>query len=196
LTSSALAHNLCAGVLVNSPTVTLRAVNREAALFPTAASVTIARVASPLVTKRTFDKAITDALRYALRGNPRLIAKGDLICCRVNLSQAEVSSQPSEDLVLYRRSGYRSASMISFRTLIQIFDRAPHTNLVFFQVKQFEIPSRTEQDSTFQRQVQAWLDPRQSRVIEDGIINVPAPRAIMDSDVGQWISSSTGSDYE
>jgi hypothetical protein len=58
--------------------------------IPTAQSITIVRVASPVSTQRKYQPIILRALRKYFEGKRRLLVKGDLIAVAVDTSNASI----------------------------------------------------------------------------------------------------------
>jgi peroxin-6 len=58
--------------------------------IPTAQSITVARVASPVTTQRKYQPIILRALRKYFDGERRLLTKGDLIAVPVDVSNVNI----------------------------------------------------------------------------------------------------------
>jgi len=58
--------------------------------IPTAQSITVAKVASPVTTQRKYQPIILRALRKYFEGRRRLLRKGDLIAVAVDASNANI----------------------------------------------------------------------------------------------------------
>jgi len=58
--------------------------------IPTAQSITVARVASPVTTQRKYQPILLRALRNYFEGKRRLLKKGDLIAVAVDVSNAAI----------------------------------------------------------------------------------------------------------
>nr|GAT57587.1 predicted protein [Mycena chlorophos] len=73
--------------------------------IPTAKAVTIARVASPFSTHKSYENACVAALRAYFAGPPRIVKKGDLVCVGVIKGQDEeeeaTSSQRTDEVVYF-----------------------------------------------------------------------------------------------
>lgn len=64
--------------------------------IPTAQSITVTRVASPLTTQRKFQPLLLRALRKYFDGKRRLLKKGDVIAVTVDVSNSTIFEDGSD----------------------------------------------------------------------------------------------------
>ncbi|KZT66717.1 AAA-domain-containing protein [Daedalea quercina L-15889] len=177
-----LLHNVTSGTHTPSREVCLRPspFGSQKPSIPTARSVTIARVASPVTTDRTYQSLFLRALQDYFKDTMRLVKQGDIITVKINTD--EVMWQTDADSKVDLSSGEGEASFeYKFMDAADVADE-----LAFFVVTNIEhhIVSSNGDASLSASDIYlgstvgelgCWIDPSVTRMIQTGVEHAKVP---------------------
>lgn len=163
--------------------------------IPTAQSITVARVASPVTMQRKYQQILLRALRKYFDGKRRLLKKGDLIAVPVDVSNATIfedrldgadgrAKQESLDEIIDL-----SVFPCTFgSTCSSLYRAAPEYGspnaVAYFRVVNVEhniarsSQESSEPDSHFAAlmgELGCWMDPSSTRLVQTGVENAFVP---------------------
>ncbi|KAF7311671.1 AAA domain-containing protein [Mycena kentingensis (nom. inval.)] len=148
-----LLHNTCRGA---SPSLILHPTpfGSGPPAIPTAKSVTIARVASPVSTNRIYQNAFLYALRTHFTSSKRLVKQGDLVAVGVNADNQD-DDEPEQS-------------------------PSQHADeIVYFLVTNIEHDVVAVHDSYLDvtgGELGCWIDPKATRLVQSGLEHYRVPR--------------------
>ncbi|KAJ8515523.1 hypothetical protein ONZ45_g7081 [Pleurotus djamor] len=142
--------------------------------IPTAKSVTIARVATPISTDRTFQPLFLHALKRYFEGKKRVVKEGDIISLAIDTDLAWRNTDPEG-----KGDGPEEDSSAFIYPLLP--GRSNET--VYFMITNIEHPTVTNgitetHDITYETaagELGLWVDPNVTRIVQTGLEHVRIP---------------------
>ncbi|KAH9830946.1 AAA-domain-containing protein [Rhodofomes roseus] len=180
--SPQLLHNITSGTAPTSHEVCLRPspFGSQKPSIPTARSVTIARVASPISTDRAYQPLFLRALQDYFKDTTRLVKQGDIITVKINTDEVlwQTDVDPKDEAL----SGENEAALeYKFMNAADAADE-----LAFFTVTNIEhhvvssngdasMPASDVYLGSAVGELGCWVDPSVTRMIQTGVEHARVP---------------------
>ncbi|KAL0574330.1 peroxisomal assembly protein [Marasmius crinis-equi] len=144
--------------------------------IPTAVSITIARVASPISINRSYQSLFLDALKSHFQGKRRLVQQGDLIAVGVDTNETRNVEDEGRTTEWSEVSAGRNNGVVFFMI----------TNIEYDTISKGKEPA--QMDAYFGSttgELGCWFDPKATRMVQSGLEQSRVPDVYAYLEIGR-----------